>query len=70
MNNNLMLLHEETMSTLNTARRLPDLANLFSNQAFGACMMFIKLFPDMEVIVSEYWNGCLHDAFRRIEEGW
>ena len=68
MNNNLMLLHKETMSILRTAQRLPDIANLFHQQAFGACMMFIELFPDVEEIVCEYWNSCLDDAFRRIEK--
>lgn len=68
MNNNLMLLHEQTMYLLKTAQQLPAVANLFKNQAFGACEMYMRLFPDLKEIVCRYWNDCLDNAFRRIEE--
>jgi hypothetical protein len=68
MDKNLMLLHEEIMHFLKLAQQFPDVANLFKNQAVGACLMYARLFPDMSDTICKCWDGCLHDAFRRIEE--
>ena len=69
MNNNLMLLHEEIMYFLELAQKFPDTANLFKNQAVGACLMYMRLFPDMGDTICKCWDDCLRNAFERIEEG-